>query len=91
MSGCSAVWLAHLIWDQGVAGSNPVIPTTKFQIKYSMGYGQAVRQRVLAPLFVGSNPATPAMQNAKHENVLRFLYFIKYFKKQYSEQYSKNR
>ena len=26
-TGCSAVWLAHLVWDQGVAGSNPVTPT----------------------------------------------------------------
>ena len=26
-SGCSAVWLAHLVWDQGVGGSNPLIPT----------------------------------------------------------------
>ena len=24
--GCSSVWLERLIWDQEVAGSNPVIP-----------------------------------------------------------------
>ena len=29
-AGRSAAWLAHLIWDQGVAGSNPVAPTTTF-------------------------------------------------------------
>ena len=28
MSGRSAVWLAHLVWDQGVEGSNPFAPTT---------------------------------------------------------------
>lgn len=26
-SGCGSVWLEHLVWDQGVAGSNPVFPT----------------------------------------------------------------
>ena len=26
-SGCGAVWLEHLVWDQGVAGSNPDTPT----------------------------------------------------------------
>ena len=27
--GCSAVRLAHLLWEQGVAGSNPATPTNK--------------------------------------------------------------
>ena len=26
-SGCGSAWLEHLVWDQGVAGSNPVTPT----------------------------------------------------------------
>ncbi len=26
LSGCGSVWLEHLVWDQGVAGSNPVTP-----------------------------------------------------------------
>ena len=28
VAGCSAVRLAHLLWEQGVVGSNPATPTT---------------------------------------------------------------
>ena len=27
MTGCGSAWLERLIWDQEVAGSNPVTPT----------------------------------------------------------------
>ena len=30
-TGCSAVRLAHLLWEQGVPGSNPGIPTIEKQ------------------------------------------------------------
>ena len=30
-SGCSAVRLAHLLWEQGVVGSNPATPTGENQ------------------------------------------------------------
>ena len=29
-SGCCSAWLEHLVWDQGVAGSNPVTPIVLF-------------------------------------------------------------
>ena len=32
-SGCSAVRLAHLLWEQGVVGSNPATPTV-YKAKY---------------------------------------------------------
>ena len=30
LSECGAVWLAHLVWDQGVLGSNPSTPTNLY-------------------------------------------------------------
>ena len=27
MTGCGSAWLERLVWDQEVAGSNPVTPT----------------------------------------------------------------
>ena len=27
LSGCGSAWLERLVWDQEVAGSNPVTPT----------------------------------------------------------------
>ena len=32
-SGCSAVRLAHLLWEQGVASSNPATPTKHRSLK----------------------------------------------------------
>ena len=29
-TGSGAAWLAHLLWEQGVAGSNPAFPTSAF-------------------------------------------------------------
>ena len=29
LSGCGSAWLERLVWDQEVAGSNPVTPTEK--------------------------------------------------------------
>jgi hypothetical protein len=33
-SGCSVVWLTRLVWDQEIAGSNPVIPTAGGQGRF---------------------------------------------------------
>ena len=37
-SGCSAVRLAHLLWEQGVVGSNPATPTKKKNLSSSFFY-----------------------------------------------------
>ena len=31
-TGCSAVRLAHLLWEQGVVSSNPTTPTMKYRL-----------------------------------------------------------
>ena len=31
-TGCSAVWLAHPLWEREVVGSNPITPTVQFII-----------------------------------------------------------
>lgn len=36
-SGCSAARLAHLVWDQRVAGSNPATPTKEKALHASAG------------------------------------------------------
>ena len=33
VSGCGSVWLEYLVWDQGVAGSNPVTPTLFYRLR----------------------------------------------------------
>ena len=37
-TGCSAVRLAHLLWEQGVLGSNPGTPTYKAQLLISWAF-----------------------------------------------------
>ena len=34
MSGFSAVWLAHMVWDHGVGGSNPSTPTNMKAVQH---------------------------------------------------------
>ena len=43
-TGCSAVRLAHLVWDQRVPGSNPGIPTERDE-KSSLFFCRATRIR----------------------------------------------
>ena len=50
LSGRSAVWLAHLIWDQGVVSSNPTAPTI-FYNKYLVKNIAFVAQPDRAPAF----------------------------------------
>src|SRR4029453_14407833 len=36
-TGRGAAWSAHLLWEQGVAGSNPAVPTTSTNPLLSRG------------------------------------------------------
>ena len=52
-SGCSAAWLAHLTGGQGVAGSNPAIPTNIFSPRIRFTLGTPFRDRPsLLPIFL---------------------------------------
>ena len=52
ITGCGAAWLARLIWDQEVAGSNPVTPSF---IIWWVWHSWLARQ-IVALGVVGSNP-----------------------------------
>src|ERR1700727_1623583 len=36
-TGCSAAWLAHVLWVHGVAGSNPASPTRRIRMLAAYG------------------------------------------------------
>ena len=43
-SGCSVVRLAHLLWEQGVAGSNPATPTIFLYIQLKLKHHETLRK-----------------------------------------------
>ena len=43
-TGCSAVRLAHLLWEQGVVGSNPATPTKKKEVLFFLQVFRGVAQ-----------------------------------------------
>ena len=57
-AGCGAVWLARLIWDQEVAGSNPVTPTflKKWLRNLWWVWRSRLARQIVALEAVGSNP-----------------------------------
>ena len=67
-TGCSAVRLAHLLWEQGVVGSNPATPTKKRKFSFFTSVSGCSAVRLAHQLWelgvVGSNPATPTKKNA---------------------------
>ena len=79
--------VAHLVWDQGVAGSNPVTPTT-LRIVYLLtgralgklkivirGVAQLVAHLVWDQGVAGSNPVTPTKTLTNCESFFVFILF----------------
>ena len=56
IAGCSVVWLARLIWDQEVAGSNPVTPSLKDLNLLWWVWRSWLARQIVALEAVGSNP-----------------------------------
>ena len=59
-AGCSAARLAHLLWEQGVGGSNPLTPTSEKFIR--CGRLAQLGERLLYTQVVGgSSPLAPTI------------------------------
>ena len=66
-SGRSAVWLAHLVWDQGVGGSNPSAPT--FHIQNPVASTTAGFFRAATPILPGPEKgANPSPSQAESDS-----------------------
>ena len=84
VSGCSAVRLAHLLWEQGVTGSNPVIPTDdrlslfkKVSIETHSGCSAVRLAHQLRELGVtGSNPVIPT--DDKQQNNCSAVFLLRW-------------
>jgi hypothetical protein len=46
-TGCSAAWLARLLWEQEAAGSNPAIPTVQIQFSNMLTINMCRRESSL--------------------------------------------
>ena len=44
-TGCGSAWLEHLVWDQGVAGSNPVTPMCDYNFIVTCGFSSMVEHQ----------------------------------------------
>lgn len=71
-----AKWLTHRVVVSAFVGSIPIS-------RPSMGYSQVVRQRVLVPSFLGSNPSSPVIIKKLCGNLLH-SFFI--YRKAYLDQ-----
>jgi len=58
------VW-AHLVWDQGVAGSNPVFPTKQDNLGESQGFFVHERESLLSRVSAQKNPRRRSLQGCE--------------------------
>ena len=55
--GCGSAWLERLVWDQEVAGSNPVTPI-ELNIDFICASGSGVEHHLAKVGAAGSNPVS---------------------------------
>ena len=58
MTGCGSAWLERLVWDQEVAGSNPVTPIKPIKYNSLCASGSVVEYRLAKARVAGSNPVS---------------------------------
>ena len=59
-SGCGSAWLERLVWDQEVAGSNPVTPI-ELNIDFICASGSVVEHHLAKVGAAGSNPVSRSL------------------------------
>jgi hypothetical protein len=74
-------WLSlveHLVWDQGVAGSNPVFPTMSFGALAQLGEHLLCKQGVSGSIPLGSTNLYKIIRDAKKYKKLASASFFLY-------------
>ena len=64
-SVCSAVWLAHLLWEQRVVGSNPTTPTIYAGVAQLVEHFLAKEDVESSSLFARSRITRPLLMSCK--------------------------
>lgn len=72
ISGCSTVRLVYLLWEQGVASSNPATPTKSKGLIYS----RILRRRVGAMEQTGVKPGRNGFEKGEDPEAKRLCKFV---------------
>ena len=80
VAGCGSAWLERLVWDQEVAGSNPVTPTTDLSVMQECRNWQTSKTKdLVSNALVWVQVPSPAVTRVEgfQEKAFGFFYFYK--------------